>query len=541
MARTLSKRLTITGTLRAKQPLHVGGLADSVDTDMPLARNGLGELYVPGTSLAGVFRAWMERHFNDIKLLENLWGSRQATGGHKTTDTDTDTDTDSSASRLLIDEAKVTLPDELSEELWESISVERRWGVTANHQKFDYTILPRGSTLDLCLHLELPSEIANYDAMRAMLGYLLKALQAGQIRLGASTARGLGQIELISPKQCEVDWNRRTEVLKWLSDDLDFKKLDCDTLIKAAEPPLIFRRSNILHLTIDWAPVGPLMVKASYDGIAVDTLPLVSGVDAGKIALVLPGSSFKGALRTQAERIIRTLLNRTELPKEWLKQVEMPLVDYVFGTAKKGSKKFKQYVPGKGCLNVNTCYAKNATCTLEQWQQIETAQPSGMTHPLYDALNSAGLRKNSGPHFDQGFHLAIDRWTGSAAEGFLYSAIEPFGVKWEPIEISLDLGEDRLPSHLQAPALTLLLLLLHDLSDRRIPIGFNVNRGYGVVAIKHVTFQWEKMGDSEIQHWLDGVSLEEPFSLSQLPVPEMKKLQSEWQAWIKAQKESISV
>lgn len=51
------------------------------------------------------------------------------------------------------------------------------------------------------------------------------------------------------------------------------------------------------------------MVKAEGEGIAVDILPLISGFDGG-ITFVLPGSSIKGALRTQAERIIRTVLQK---------------------------------------------------------------------------------------------------------------------------------------------------------------------------------------------------------------------------------------
>jgi len=41
MARQLSTRLTITGTLKAVMPLHIGGMPDSREEDMPLAKNGL--------------------------------------------------------------------------------------------------------------------------------------------------------------------------------------------------------------------------------------------------------------------------------------------------------------------------------------------------------------------------------------------------------------------------------------------------------------------------------------------------------------------
>ncbi len=541
MARALSERLTITGTLQAKTPLHIGGLPDSTEVDMPLARNGQGELYVPGTSLAGIFRAWMERHFNNVTALDEFFGSQQPTKKNKPK---------GAASRLLIEDAKVTLPADLPEELWDSVSIDRRWGTVADGKKFDRTVLPKGSRLDFCLQVDLPKDIELANTMRAMLGYLMKALQAGQVALGAASTRGLGQIELISPQLLEVDWSQKDSLLSWLGDELEAKKLDCKTLIEAI-PTLVCRRPSILHITIDWTPVGPLMVKASHDGIAVDTLPMISGVDDKKIALVLPGSSLKGALRGQAERIVRTVLGHTQLSKEWLKQVQVPLIDYVFGAAKKAYKKkelkdskdARPSVPGRGCISVYTCYAKNAQCTTEQWQQIETAKPLvGNKNHLYDAFKSAKFRQS--PYFEQGYHLAVDRWTGGAAEGFLYSAIEPFEVEWEPIHLTLDLGKeekedsDRLPSELKAPALALLLLLLRDLSEQRLPIGFGVNRGYGVLAVKKVTFQWEEMSEIDNKHWLDGVSLENPFSLNNLSGQEIKKLQSDWQVWINAQKKS---
>ena len=56
MARRIHARYRITGKLTAVTPLHVGGYGETADTDMPLARNGAGDLYVPGTSLAGPTR-----------------------------------------------------------------------------------------------------------------------------------------------------------------------------------------------------------------------------------------------------------------------------------------------------------------------------------------------------------------------------------------------------------------------------------------------------------------------------------------------------
>lgn len=564
MARKLSTRLTFTGKLQAKMPLHVGGIPDSVEEDMPLARNGLGELYVPGTSLAGLCRSWMERHFDDqdivTDILNQLWGFQQ----HQETAAATKKH-EGGASRLFVEDAKVILPRDLPEELWDSVGINRKLGTAEEHVKFDRTVLPKGTTLDLALYVDLPLERDQANTMRAMLGYLMTALQDGQIAVGAATTRGLGQVKLMKAQLQEVDWTKQASILSWLADKTDFQKLNCDALI-AADQHLICRYPDLLQIEIDWMPVGPMMTKASYDGIAVDTLPRVSGVDNNSLTLVLPGSTLKGVLRNQAERIIRTVLNRRDFPEQWLKphhwseQLDVPLVNYLFGTAKKVEKTTKadqeatqaaNLVPGKGCLTVRTCYAQNTQCTTQQWQEVESAKstleewrkiqevkPSEI-NSLYTALEQAGLRESAS--FEQAFHVGIDRWTGGAAEGFLYSALEPFGVKWEPIEIRLDLGhadQERLPNDLKAPAVVLLFLLLRDLSEQRLPIGFGVNRGYGTLSINKVTFK--QTGQTENLHWLNGLSLEKPFSLNQLPETAMKELQSlqgEWQNWVNAQKE----
>src|SRR5262245_39483468 len=63
MARDIKGRIILRGTLVARTPLHVGGLGDDVDTDLPLARDGAGRLYAPGTSLAGALRQWCVEQF----------------------------------------------------------------------------------------------------------------------------------------------------------------------------------------------------------------------------------------------------------------------------------------------------------------------------------------------------------------------------------------------------------------------------------------------------------------------------------------------
>ena len=65
MAREIRERLVVRGALEALTPLHVGGIGSDADSDLPLARNGRGLFYVPGTSLAGPLRSWCEAAFGE--------------------------------------------------------------------------------------------------------------------------------------------------------------------------------------------------------------------------------------------------------------------------------------------------------------------------------------------------------------------------------------------------------------------------------------------------------------------------------------------
>ncbi|GIW92465.1 MAG: hypothetical protein KatS3mg110_0506 [Pirellulaceae bacterium] len=249
------------------------------------------------------------------------------------------------------------------------------------------------------------------------------------------------------------------------------------------------------------------MVKAGADGIASDMLPLVSG-DNGKVSLVLPGSSIKGALREHAERVVRTVkldtapdwLRETDPKKRFLSAVEMELIDELFG--KRGQKDKDQedhgekdkdresndsgsesWRPGLGALSVRDCYATQKL-SRQQWQAIEAASDDVQ---LQQALRQAGLEK-----WSQAYHVAVDRWLGSAAEAMLYTVLEPHAVQWEPICLEVNLA--RLPEDKQLAAVALLLVVLRDLARGFLPLGFATHRGMGAVRVSQMTIVGHALG-----------------------------------------------
>ncbi|NCJ08015.1 hypothetical protein GS597_16175 [Synechococcales cyanobacterium C] len=476
MARKLASRLKIEGTLLAQTPIHVGGLGDDPTVDLALAVNGQGQYYIPGTSLAGALRGWLGIDENsgstEAKVLQTLWGfqpHKQRRQGH--------------ASHVLVEDAP--LPD-AQVEIRDGVGIDRETGTAAENIKFDRAILAKGTRIPLRMILECPVQPANpqpqgadlWERAEVLFIQTLQALQTAEIRLGAAKTRGLGQVQLQNLTLLKQPLNTFAGMVKTLRNQGETLNLADWSLGDA----LLCPRPQ-LQITIHWQPVGPVMVKAEADGIAVDSLPLVSAVDQHQVSLVIPGSSLKGTLRAQAERILRTLLGvpipTNENPRQrFLQQTQdLPLIQALFGGAAR--LKDGQQQGRIGAFSANDCYAQ-PQIEPAQWRSIESARDD---HQLRQALNQANLNS-----VQQAYHVAIDRWTGGAAEGFLYSTLEPMGVSWHPLELTLDLS--RLSeSKEQRAAIALLLLLLRDLAHGRIPLGYGTNRGMGAIAVQNINIK----------------------------------------------------
>jgi CRISPR/Cas system CSM-associated protein Csm3 (group 7 of RAMP superfamily) len=466
MARNIYSRLHLSGTLVAESPLHVGGNVYDVDTDMPLARDGAGQLYIPGTSLAGALREHAEQLFG-IPFVSGFWGDVDSDHGR--------------ASYVFVNDVPIIDADDIAVEIRDGVGLDRQWGSAAEHIKYDRAMLPHGSRLIIDISVEVLNR--DYRAKTlAMVASLKYSLEQGQVRLGAAKTRGLGSIRLIDAEISERIYGTKEGILNLLRKNSGVPVSESE-LDQARKLHPVLPRPK-LTFKIHWKPVGPLMVKAGFNGIAVDMIPLMSCVD-GDTALVLPGSSIKGALRSQAERIIRTVLQHARLdwvdesnPRtRFLKEVELVLIDELFG--KRGERILaddaRPWKVGLGAMSISDCYCRRRI-PQKQWQEIQSANDDVA---LRDALREAGLE-----HWTQDYHVAIDRWLGSAAESMLYTVLEPHLTEWEPLTLELNL--QRLPEDLHMPGLALILMVIRDLSQKRIPLGFAANRGMGNVVVEKV-------------------------------------------------------
>lgn len=516
MARALVGRLMITGRLMVRTPLHVGGFGTSVETDLPLARDGRGRLYVPGTSLAGPIRHWFQTTFQDNDgLVGKLWGFQDGDQGR--------------ASQVFVENSLVQ-PEGVVDEIRDGVGIDRVLGAAARHIKYDRAVLPRGSWLDLAITVEIDPK-DNVARIKAMFGHLIDALCREDISFGAARTRGLGRVRLEDAKAVYHDLATRSGILDLLRGRGEVLTPE---QLRGSDPELTYRPRPQLVLEIAWHALLPVMVKAGYDGIAVDMLPLVSGWDDRHLAPILPGSAIKGVFRSQAERIVRTVLEIDAEPdakdtQGFLRQLKVDLVTSLFGTAGEAVEDDQEDEseedddgddprPGLGALGIADCYAEH-TMVFDHWSAIESA---GEDQALREALNAAGCRA-----WAQAYHVAVDRWTGSAADGFLYNVLEPHDVAWGPIVLRVDLA--RLAKDERLPALALLFLVLRDLAQQRLPLGFATNRGMGAVAVDRVSVRGDGLADelAELEH----VVLENG-RLDGLSDRVRGTLTSDWQSWI---------
>lgn len=512
MARQIQTRWKVSATLEALTPLHVGGIGGDVDTDLALAVNGRGNYYIPGTSLAGALRGWMGQS-QDENLIKDFWGDHESERR--------------GASFILVEDAEIKLEKGQRIEIREGVGINRYTGAAAEQFKYNRAILPKGIRFPLNITLDCQQYHDPAD-----LWQLLQVLEHGDIRVGAAKTRGLGRV-----KPTDIQVHRQ---------DLSSAAGIFDALIEGGKPQewselkktVTYTPPARLVLDIAWKPRDPVMVKAEGDGIAVDMLPLVSQVESG-VRFVIPGSSIKGVLRAHAERIVRTVRSLDITSEETFNnQVQVPLVDILFGAAEKSQSKSngdkaKPQSQGRiGLLSVDDCYATQQI-SVDDWSAVENAK--AMTSELKSALESALDSETPFRKLQPAVHVAIDRWTGGAAEGMLYSVLEPIGIRWEAIGLHLDV--DRLQKyHPQEvkPAIALLLLVLRDFANRKIPIGYGTNRGMGTVEVTEMKPTGSNL--EELEALANVTKIES--DLSNLDAQLLQTLTISWQSWIDVQAEN---
>ena len=531
-------RYDMTIPVRVVSALHSGGVDEAPErpitdeegrTVQPNAfvRNGLGEAILPGRSIKGAIRAAFEEHMNELGFseeeLKSLWGGemrRDIGTGKESLPLRASALTFHHA--VVWDRASGDLPHRMSP------AIDRATGGAADGALFAYEYLPVDTTFEIHISAEAQdpapdstkNEVAQSTTQReetkgtppAPPTLVEKALQAivtlldGKfISLGGRTGSGWGAIDLRYKKvSCEkvailsekAGNNESTDFLSVVFSQSKPLKLKPDSKLTGNRPSTSIeiewqaqsglfvgmnKPDGIKPSKEDTVPAAPLRNWHLNDKHRADhgdvTYPKVAHED--KASLLLPGTSIRGTLRSHCARIARSIVSDSEgsdeltMPGDVHKQLAADplLVRYLFGTT--------EY---RGAVRIHDCEGQIPT-------EAEKDKPLKLTRN------------------------AIDRVTGSAAHGALYSELLYPHATWDSIRIDIDhaqlcrnirqdpggfvlpdpsssVKDYELPGfkiRLQA-AILLLALTVADLCEGILPLGGGTGGGLGFIEVSRVSF-----------------------------------------------------
>ncbi len=439
--RCLAARWVIRGTLTLETALHLGG-GGGERVDMPVLRDAVdGQPLLPGTTLAGALRS---------ALADRLAGYGEAEcpevaalfGGARGDD-------DGVQSLVIVFDALGEIPPEQGVEIRDGVAISPATGVAEDLKKYDYEVLPAGTTFAVRVELLLPASSTSDEAKSSDEKMLLEALAAaldtfgaGASAFGAKRSRGLGRVSAVWAAK-RFDLSSRDGWVAWLRTDHanPFSASPDQTsalaaLAKAAPHALgslkiLGDHRKRVVIDMDLKITHDILVRSSGSDPGE---PDVSHLRSGGTA-ILPGTSLAGVMRAQAVRIAKLVRADRDSADLW--------VDRLFGP------------------------------------RFEGQRPSGALRPRASRLR-VGEARIEGSRPQRQTRIAIDRFTQGVVDTALFEEQTEVGGR---AKVRLELRNP------EEGELGLVLLVLKDLLDGALPVGGSSSVGRGVLrGIASVTW-----------------------------------------------------
>lgn len=534
-------RYELTIPVELTSELHIGGVdavpeRDGEGTVIRFCRNGLKEPTIPGRSIRGAVRAACDIARQAMKdtgdpatqngeafSKENwisLWGDDTDYTGKSLLDRRLRSDDSLPIRQSALTFHAVSFPEYKDSDSGESplprrhgVGIDRTTGAASDGALYEHEFLPRGTKFDIRITAEgrddetmgrdqsegIPGS-ASSESVKKLLEFIVDVLTQHKVSLGGRTGSGQGSFTVGKPDlrtlAATTGKETGTSLTEALNSLIGAEATGSHTDLELGGWTL----EEPARITIDWwSPTGIFVAedeeltkqrkaqkeeenrkKGIDEEVHEVVYPLRDPSEAWENAqLLIPGTSIRGALRSRASRIARTVLAaRRELEPfashDLHDQIaaEPNLVRYMFGST--------EY---RGAVTVHDCLST------KRGKLIEVT------------------------------HNVIDRWTGGVIDGGLFTEAVYLGTHWEPITIDIDLrqllnnikaekgleddgktvgadqtgigSEDReqsKPTHADYAhaAYVLLGLVLAELSAGTLPLGSRSTRGLGQVVVSSI-------------------------------------------------------
>jgi len=477
-------------TVHTKTALHVGTAAGANDvSDSLFRRNAQGQLVLPGTSIAGAIRSHLTRltpamthHTSPPRhICDALSGDEKQDGQGKplacscivchlmgdirplneirdAKSVDELEKLNGRASRLIVHDAFIS---PAQTHIRDGVGIDRTTGAAARaaSAKFDFETIPARTQFEIVLELEDADDIDRY-----LLNLALYEWQEGRLRFGGNKSRGTGVLMLNEVQITEFMLNNPSGLMAFLRRNIGDAPKKSHTITKpdrtyhGGYSPVSSSVQSWLTIDFDLRAQGFFLTNDTTQAAA-------EGYD-HKSLLFLPGAGLRGAIRIQAERIARTLVNlRVDNEADFLRYCPAPNPFVTRGDKQNGiessAARIRQQAPERRTDAESYDLAEQLFGSVDWGSRLAVEDAPIADKPMWKKLD----------------FVAIDRFTGGAADGAKFDAY----ALWKPCF--------RCRLHLESPhdwEIGWLLYVLKDLIDGRVPVGFGAAKGFGDVLLENL-------------------------------------------------------
>ena len=484
--RHIIKRIIVRGVLVLDTPTCLGNGDAEGPTDLMLLHDSISpKAILTGSSIAGALRNYLHEYERDYgkserrqdiaaKLFGDLFAYEDEK--HLPEQQKLKTKEQDTQSPLIIDDALSS--DIPIVELRDGVKIDSATGTAADKAKYDLELLLAGTQFSLSFELLIDKE-NDENQLKEALALALEGLKSSEISIGMKKRRGFGRCHVDEWQVWEFDLRQHSDRLAWLAFDRPWSEP------YAKQPNISESITEALGITIrqqdkrdrfsiqaTFKLASPLLIRSGQDstGCAPDVVHLKSErlVDKQKYFLA---TNIRKGLFDYAIQLLALLPKEESL---WTSEnTEFFLLAYKL---LKPSKTKVPVLSGTSLAGVLRHRAERIVNTLGKRQAIvnelfgfveeDSKQAKASRLVVHESVikNTADLVQN---------RIAIDRFTGGAYHGALFSEQPIFGSDETHLTLELEL---RQPKNAE---IGLLLLLLKDLWTSDLPVGGESSIGRG--------------------------------------------------------------